>query len=426
METSTITPLPAMDAPLMLHDDEDPTQLLLDTSSTPSVSASASSSGASDAPSLADKRERERALAAKRRRAYNARAKAELALLLRQEGELSAALAQLQQRSVRRCRGSAVAAAALSFPRWRGLANLQMEQRLAAEALNEALRRRVEGQSRVIRELFNVLKRLRVDEPRSDAVGPHGGSPTRLELADTLLFETYLKELDVMYALTDGVFQECGLDLGKEEVVATHHPWAKWDAESESEYWECAGTDLISQPFHEARLTLWPINYFFHARQEQRQFYHGVEDPGNMLATKFRVNHRSQAPAAATPLTGRMVMRRYREAERTVLVWRTLYDGEGAFAGMHSDETGWCVIRPTTDRAPIGAGATIVHMCGRFVPSHFSSPRAPPKHELRAFSEVVMDSVTVDCNQLVRMMESLLLAGTDASDATRELSKAAC
>lgn len=421
---ATATPLSdsgaATDAPLLLRDGEDPTELLLEPS--PSPSASTSSSSASETPSLPDKRERERALAAKRRRAYNARAKSELALLKHQEGELAATLRQLKGRLERRHRGGA-GGATLSVPKWRGIAILQMEQRLAAEALNEKLRYRVEGQSRVIRELYSVLQRLQMGEANSDAVVHRDvGGPVRLELADTLLFETYLKELDVMYAMTDGVFRECGLDLDQEKPVVTHCPWEKWDAESESEYWECAGVALISLPYHEARLTLWPVNHFFHARQEQRQFYRGVGDPDNTLATKFRVHYRSQAPAAAIPLIGRMVMRRYHEAGRTVLVWRTLYDGEGAFAGMHSDETGWCIVRPTTDRAAIGAGATIVQMCGRFVPSHFSARREPPKHVLRAFSEVVMESVTVDCDQLVRMMEELLLAGRDTFESSSESS----
>ncbi|KAF1779832.1 hypothetical protein GQ600_16579 [Phytophthora cactorum] len=54
--------------------------------------------------------------------------------------------------------------------------------------------------------------------------------------------------------------------------------------------------------------------------------------------------------------------------DRVVIVWRKFTEGEGVYAGMHSDETGWNIVRPSSD----GAG-TVMESIIRYVPMSFST-----------------------------------------------------
>ncbi|EEY55214.1 uncharacterized protein PITG_09115 [Phytophthora infestans T30-4] len=84
------------------------------------------------------------------------------------------------------------------------------------------------------------------------------------------------------------------------------------------------------------------------------------------------------------------VMRRYVEKERMVVVWRALSEGEGEFTGIHSDETGWCIVRPNNSEEPLLR--VVMQTFVRFIPMDF-----------------VVTSVEEDGAEIARMMDSLLL-----------------
>ncbi|KAG3112392.1 hypothetical protein PI125_g8265 [Phytophthora idaei] len=140
-----------------------------------------------------------------RRSSYRQKRKAEKAELYKEVEELSTQLADLQNRegAVKARGGLGLAQTAV----WKALANRHLEARLIAEEQQRRLREAVERWSTVIREL-GVIIRKRISEEQQD--GDHTNSPSkraRIESPDTA-YETFINELDEVYARTDSIFKE--------------------------------------------------------------------------------------------------------------------------------------------------------------------------------------------------------------------------
>eukprot|EP00644_Phytophthora_capsici_P002618 jgi/Phyca11/105637/e_gw1.11.620.1 len=67
------------------------------------------------------------------------------------------------------------------------------------------------------------------------------------------------------------------------------------------------------------------------------------------------------------------VARRYLEADKMVVVWKTFTEGEGMFAGMHADECGWCLSTPSSITSK---PSTLMRTVIRHVPMHFDATLA--------------------------------------------------
>jgi len=89
-----------------------------------------------------------------------------------------------------------------------------------------------------------------------------------------------------------------------------------------------------------------------------------------------------------------------------VVVWRALSEGEGVFSGVHSDETGWCVVRPNTLDEPLMR--TVMQTFVRFIPMGTTTV---PDGEVDGyqFTKLVVTSVEEEGSEIARMMDSLLL-----------------
>jgi hypothetical protein len=102
------------------------------------------------------------------------------------------------------------------------------------------------------------------------------------------------------------------------------------------------------------------------------------------------------------------VVRRFQEIHRVVVVWKVFTEGEGLFRGMHSDETGWCIARPSTVATATG---TVLDMCFRHVPMHFSSSAAcaPVVNE---FTDMVVTTGEEESQTVLKALEKMLLDET--------------
>ncbi|OWY92158.1 hypothetical protein PHMEG_00038951, partial [Phytophthora megakarya] len=129
-------------------------------------------------------------------------------------------------------------------------------------------------------------------------------------------------------------------------------------------YYQHADRQTLPFNFIQTCHSMWHLAQLKH-RQEDREIYEGLE---NTIALKFRVSNRRMAETVS--LLQRVVVRRFQENNWVVVVWKVFTEGEGLFRGMHSDETGLCVARPSSSSAATG---TILDTCFRHVPMHFSS-----------------------------------------------------
>lgn len=429
-------------------------------------SGSGGRAGAGDASKLA----RQRALAAKRRRAYRERSGAELHALRQQAAALSEQLEALTNHKAAEVSGtipSCTTALAISRASssstdsvWRELAFRQREGRLAAERLRRRLKTQVATRQAFIRGIASSLSRHAVSTSNSDmhsntgerlidtgcnesglVLGPGGGGVTspapqpslsRIELADASLFETYLDELDAAYAQTDEVLRESGLSSQPDET--RHQRITRKENEDDDEgYVEIVDSLVVPFRFESIRAIMWDAVVRVHARAD-REAYASVRDPTNTIAVKFVLQCRPRdgdyEVASGVPLVIILVLRRYVECTREVLVWRAFSEGMGAVEGLSSDETGWSVAREAamTHDSPFGTDATINQTVVRFQTIRMHSMdssssgaigtaatctgkilASPPDEDL--FAKLIASSADEDGEQISRFMERLMLSG---------------
>ncbi|KAG6603132.1 uncharacterized protein IUM83_17604 [Phytophthora cinnamomi] len=351
-----------------------------------------------------DETERKRVLrniqTGKRRDAYRKRLKEEWRTLRSEEVELAARLEEMQQH--RRDDSAGMARSA-----WRAIAMRQVEGRRAAELQQERLKAAVKRRRELIQDVEDTLrKRLREVETCTTKTERREGAAT-----DEKLFEAYLGELDAIYAQTDEVFQSCEAEPTTGPFLNTK-PLKKRDGDTEC--FENVGVLRVPFEYKRTCLALWAVTRQPY-RQLDREEYTGMLDVENTIAVRFRVKCKLQTGGLVS-LSTHFVSRRYVEEGRTVIIWRELWEGEGDFDGIHSDETGWCTIQPR--EGAVGAIAstiygtdrfsTIVQTCVRLVPVHFRT-NVSSDSDFDRFTEVLVTSGKEDNLQVEHMMERLQL-----------------
>ncbi|GMF34250.1 unnamed protein product [Phytophthora fragariaefolia] len=256
--------------------------------------------------------------------------------------------------------------------------------------------------SDLINDLCGLLKK-RVHDG-AIANGGEGEAPRhkrmRLEPTDSALLEAFVQELNTIYLQADEVIGACGLDASEIPVVTKSN-------DGRGEYFQHADRQVLPFKFKQVCRSVWDLAQLKH-RQEGRQIYEGMGDPDDTIAMKFRIT--SQRMGETVSLLQRVVVRRFQEAERVVVVWKVFTEGEGLFRGMHSDETGWSIARPSSRTTSTG---TILDTCFRHVPMHFSSAVDAPVVD--EFSSMVVSTGEEENRTVMQALEKMLLDDTLAN-----------
>ncbi|KAG2891814.1 hypothetical protein PC116_g12059 [Phytophthora cactorum] len=298
---------------------------------------------------------------AQRRSMYREREKKLRRDLRHQVDILSAELKILLNR---KAGGAIECAQASSIPvsMWKALAILQRGARLEAETEQRKLLEAVSARAAMIEDLHGFVGK-RVMEAR---LTNHVVSRSQLSLAtkrmrveptDSILYEVFTQQIDALYSQTDKVMRDCGMNsitCGSLNFRPTRK------TQDGAEYFQYAWKQMIPLNLQHTRRELWQAAHMLH-RQDCREVYTGA-DSGNTIAVKFRIK---SYPGSTLSLSEHIVVRRFDEEDRTILVWRSLTEGNGSLSGMHSDKTGWCIIRPVE----LG---TIKETYVRQVPIHFN------------------------------------------------------
>ncbi|OWZ03473.1 hypothetical protein PHMEG_00024790 [Phytophthora megakarya] len=308
----------------------------------------------------AAKRELERAKDRKRRRAYRERRLVERKGLEEEIENLTAELKKAQGH------------AGLITSAWKLLAERQLAARMIAEAEQRLLCDAIDKRAALLmqfQELMNDRITGRDTLPGSWDIDTNTVSTQpkriRLECDDDAIFSTLIKELDGIYTQTDEILHSRRLD-------ATYPNWDEpsesWVKDSDTGFFLYGGKQTLPFDFRDICRSRWYKAPLPH-RQESRQLYKDVEDPDNTVAFKFRITTRLKSGKIASVLQ-RFTLRRYRESERMVIVWRLFTEGEGMFNGMNADETGWSVTTPAVNSTKTG---TVMLTCVQNVPMHLNS-----------------------------------------------------
>ncbi|KAF4134733.1 hypothetical protein GN958_ATG15989 [Phytophthora infestans] len=257
-----------------------------------------------------------------------------------------------------------------------------------------------------------------------------GITDLELELDDTDRAELDMlaSGLDLAFARVDDVFKEhavSGVPLG---AVSGSRTILEGEQANEMSTVELRDTRVIPFDFKLAIDATWNAWVLWHLGGSCRKSvsahrscsYPDVSRPEHTFAVKFRL----QTPASKLPpstdpmfLDLKLVLRRYVEQNRLVLIWRGLSAGENDLDGLFTDETGWVVIERMApfQRSLEGGGDTVtaaartsMRSCVRMTPKRAADCEATSVQG-RILTNLVVNSYEEDVSFIYREMEAQLL-----------------
>ncbi|KAL3664777.1 hypothetical protein V7S43_009957 [Phytophthora oleae] len=323
------------------------------------------------------KREREKAKDRERRAEYRERRLKERTDLLRQVKELTAELEESQK--------AKEATASMSSTAWKLLAQRLKHEREEAEEHQQRLRAEVNARSTLVKDIYYRLA-SHYSANMGDALQRNR---MRLHKYDMNTFMAYVGELDALYDKTDEMFRDSNCkDCGE------------WNEDAEEGSYHYKDRNIVPIGFQQASDALWEASHL-PQRQSDRQEFNDTEDSDNTAAFKFRLTARL-GNGRVVSVVQCSVTRRYQEDNRLAVIWRSFMEGEGEFAGMHADETGWDELTPTAE-------GTMMRTYIQHFPMLVST-LSTSKPVLQEFNGVVLEAVSDVGEEIYQRFEKLVLA----------------
>lgn len=288
---------------------------------------------------------------------------------------------------------------------WKALAGRQRAAWQAAAAENARLRVLLENQLKFAAQL-EFLTQQRSAVPRSLS----GMQRATIDAMDAAIFDAYIAELDVVYARTDEVLTETGIDLEPEvphRVVRMRYP----EAGDQASYIEYLDTQVLLANLELARPNLWQV-VLQHYLQRSGNVYDSVSTQNGAFSLKFRYPCSWYGHESSVAITH--VLKVYDEPNRQVVVYRVMSEGEGALSGIATDETGWSVLRPSSR----DVDRTLCRIVTRLTPMRFlrlAPPKAPsaPPPQLEEFTKMLFQFGDEDFQRMVKRLERLALEDSE-------------
>ncbi|EGZ09020.1 hypothetical protein PHYSODRAFT_525640 [Phytophthora sojae] len=366
----------------------------------------------------------------------------ELEKQLEQARDRLATLRKKQQQTTPSSRSRIVS----TIPAWRHIARRHLRARQEAESENRRLREQLVDHLKWGHTLqTKMTERGGGHDPNSTraaataaALGSvanplllvedeEGITDLELELddADRAELEMLASGLDAAYARVDDVFKDYKVTevlLGS--VSGSRKTLDGAEQNGGMAVVELRDTRMIPFEFRLAIDAAWNAWVLWHLGGSCRKSvsahrscsYPNVSRPEHTFAVKFRL----QTPASLLPegagpmfLDLKLVLRRYVEQNRLVLVWRGLSAGEKDLDGLFTDETGWVVFEQLEpfqegEGSAVPAARTSMRSCVRMTPKRADDCTATPTQG-RVLANLVVNSYEEDVSFIYREMEAQLL-----------------
>ncbi|KAG6948778.1 hypothetical protein JG688_00014954 [Phytophthora aleatoria] len=336
-----------------------------------------------------------------------------------------------------------------TVPAWRHIARRHLRARQEAESQNRQLREQLaehlkwsnalhakvnqkggRGDENSTRAAATAAALGTVANPLLLAEDEEGITDLELELDDTdrAELEMLANGLDLAFARVDDVFKKhtvSGVPLG---AVSGSRTTLDGEQDIGMSTVELRDTRVIPFDFKLAIDAAWNAWVLWHLGGSCRKSvsahrscsYPDVSRPEHTFAVKFRLQTpASKLPPDADPtfLDLKLVLRRYVEQNRLVLIWRGLSAGENDLDGLFTDETGWVVIErmapfePTHGDTITAAARASMRSCVRMTPKRADDCEATPVQG-RILTNLVVNSYEEDVSFIYREMEAQLLRMT--------------
>ncbi|EGZ09047.1 hypothetical protein PHYSODRAFT_305839 [Phytophthora sojae] len=216
---------------------------------------------------------------------------------------------------------------------------------------------------------------------------------------DQILFVVHLRGLESCCARVDQVFRELEMINLPDGVTTTLYRCQDGGGAMQH-------LNKFVQPYNyeDTHTAIWKLSKLHH-RQQDREMFLGLIDDEEFNVIRFRLI-RTLADGRNVSVLQRYIIRRRVEKNRTMLVWKTISEGEGYFCGLYMDESGWVCIEPATEE-----GSTLVRICVRQTPMRFNFCRVPPS-VIGEFARVMQSSVEEDMREISSSLDKLQLDAT--------------
>ncbi|KAG7375819.1 hypothetical protein PHYBOEH_002007 [Phytophthora boehmeriae] len=258
-------------------------------------------------------------------------------------------------------------------------------------------RQRLRAEVRKYAALIEEFRRKFTDLSGSFNERIPGSDPHyHLKCPQTTLFQQYTQELSTVYSETGDIFQACAADMG---TCSSRNIRTIQRMEGTTTYYQSCVKQSIPFEYRQTCDILWQLAHMVQDRAHYRQ----VDDQGNTAAVEFRIPGDPSSNQEGSLLV-HLVIRRYEEKGRMVLVWRALTEGEGFFNGMNLDETGWCSVAPSA----MSDSCAVVEICIRSVPVHVGTATSQKTVE-NQFTDMVLKTTEEDVLAIAEKLETLLL-----------------
>ncbi|KAG6603133.1 NPP1 protein [Phytophthora cinnamomi] len=344
------------------------------------------SSASSDDNAQANKRSTKREKEKVRQRRHRQRLKDSRDELQCQVNELSRHLEALVQEAERKRQKMEATSNQRTSSGWME-ADFQRTQRLKSEARQLQLVSAMTYQAEYIKSLRRMYSKANAS--RADRFPLEPCIPTFHSMT-SVLYTTYLQQLEGCYARVDMVMDACGVVSLPETTLSTIH---RRNSDGDVAYFQHVNKAMLPCSFQQTCDVLW------RAVQEQEEpAFGGIEvAPDSDVFIKSRVLR----AAGIGTLAQRYVSRRYFEETRMVLVWKMSSEGDAGFRGLHAEETGWLCVEPSP-------GGVVLSACVQQVPMRFCDPKCL-QPAIAPFYNLLNESLEADKMGMTTSMGRMLL-----------------
>ncbi|KAL3670937.1 hypothetical protein V7S43_004122 [Phytophthora oleae] len=167
----------------------------------------------------------------------------------------------------------------------------------------------------------------------------------------------------------------------------------------------------FTQPFrlNQTQNSWWKLASFEDMIKD-REDYSTLADPRDATILRLRLV-RTLVTGATVSIIQRYIFRRVVDENRAVFTWKTLSEGEGIFAGMYLEETGWASLQESVEEE-----VTVVGVCVQQTPMRFGESR-PRTTDSQTFCKLLHDMLNENAQIITTALSKMLihetLAGID-------------
>ncbi|GMF24361.1 unnamed protein product [Phytophthora lilii] len=283
--------------------------------------------------------------------------------------------------------------------------------RALALVQRDHLRRSKEDQTNLVAAVSNqaaYLSILRGLFPASDSITmKHETSfsiASSLQVnmkANRVLFGEHLRQVIAAHDQVDDVFREYDvLAMPDGMACSMRTPYTTGGTEYFQHF------NKFSQPFSvkQTQQAWWRLASLSGVI-ENRENYDDIADPNDTVILRVRLV-RKLVTGAEISIIQRYICRRVVEENRALLTWKTFSEGEGIFAGMQLEETGWACLQPSMD-----GDSTVIGVCVRQSPMRFGNLRVQ-QTENQEFCDFMHNLVKENAQLMTNLISKTLMDDT--------------